>query len=39
MPILNYEGELLGVAQIMNKDLPVKQFTADDEEVRILFLN
>ena len=33
LPILNYEGDLLGVAQIMNKDSPTQEFTQEDEEV------
>jgi len=32
MPILNYEGEIMGVAQIMNKT-DGQSFTTEDEKV------
>ena len=34
MPILNYEGDVVGVAQIINKADPhIQEFTEQDEEV------
>ena len=33
MPILNYEGEIMGVAQIMNKTDGEAAFTTEDEKV------
>ena len=33
MPILNYEGEVIGVAQIMNKTDGTPEFTQQDEDV------
>jgi cGMP-specific 3',5'-cyclic phosphodiesterase len=33
MPICNYEGEVIGVAQIINKTNDTKEFTANDVEV------
>lgn len=35
MPILNYEGEIMGVAQIMNKT-DAEGFTTEDEKVRTM---
>ena len=34
MPILNYDGEVLGIAQIMNKTNGSGEFTAEDEKVQ-----
>lgn len=36
MPILNYEGEVIGVAQIINKVTGNHEFTKQDEDVRIV---
>lgn len=33
MPICNYEGDVIGVAQIINKTNDSKEFTAHDVEV------
>jgi cGMP-specific 3',5'-cyclic phosphodiesterase len=33
MPICNYEGEVIGVAQIINKTNDTKEFNAHDVEV------
>ena len=33
MPILNYEGEVIGVAQIINKTTGNNIFTVEDEAV------
>ncbi|KDR21338.1 cGMP-specific 3',5'-cyclic phosphodiesterase [Zootermopsis nevadensis] len=33
MPICNYEGEVIGVAQIINKTNDTKEFTKRDVEV------
>jgi cGMP-specific 3',5'-cyclic phosphodiesterase len=33
MPICNYEGEVIGVAQIINKTNDTKEFTMRDVEV------
>jgi hypothetical protein len=33
MPICNYEGEVIGVAQIINKTNDTQEFTAHDVEV------
>lgn len=37
MPILNYEGEVIGVAQIINKVTGNHEFTKQDEDVRIVW--
>lgn len=35
MPICNYEGEVIGVAQIINKTNDTKEFTMRDVEVTL----
>ena len=35
MPIVNYEGEVIGVAQIINKISGNHEFTQSDENVSI----
>ena len=37
MPILNYEGDLIGVAQIMNKTDGCPEFSEQDEDVSLLW--
>jgi hypothetical protein len=36
MPICNYEGEVIGVAQIINKTNGTQEFSTRDVEVRLM---
>ena len=37
MPILDYDGQVLGIAQIMNKTDDSDEFSPDDEKVNIIY--